>query len=334
MHPIVPRLSWRGEIDQPGAAAQSAEWAHHGIAALPDGGLVTADPCGNTLAFLDPDGSFRRELPVPVTQAHGISVDTDAEGTWLWLADNGDHRWADGRGGITPRSTTPVGQVVKTDLEGNVVLRITAPRLREFEASPFSPTHVVVDEQSLGGSGNVWVCDGYGSALVLCFDREGRFLDLLDGTRGLGRFDQPHGALIDRRLGRRELMVADRGNSRIQVFDLDGSFLRGVGVGLLRNPGHFAEYGDHLFVSELHKRILVLDPQDGVATVWDDSNGATGEFGPPWPHAEKPGFGLHGPPRSPGLLTSPHALAVVGRTLVVAEWLLGGRLCAFDIVEV
>lgn len=329
----MPRLTWRGEVVWPGHDTQPADWAHHGLAVLPDGGLVTADPRGDTLRVLDPDGSCRFDIPAPVTQAHGISVEVDGEGTWLWLADNGDHRWADGHGGVTPRSTAPAGQVVKMSLDGDVVLRLTAPSLPEFDSSPFSPTHVVVDEQRHGGSGNVWVCDGYGSALVLCFDREGRYLDRIDGTAGLGRLDQPHGALIDRRMGRRELMVADRGNSRIQVFGLDGSFRRGVGVGLLRNPGHFAQGGAHVFVSELHKRIVAIDPQDVVTTMWDSAAGDADEFAQPWPNVETVGLGVHRPERRPGVLRAPHALAVSGGTVYVAEWLIGGRLCAFDLEE-
>src|SRR6185295_16131191 len=51
---------------------------------------------------------------------------------------------------------------------------------------------------------------------------------------GPGEFDTPHGLAIDSR-GR--LFVADRGNSRIQIFDADGSYVADSSSDEKRNPG-------------------------------------------------------------------------------------------------
>ena len=58
---------------------------------------------------------------------------------------------------------------------------------------------------------------------VVKFSREGRFMKSW-GTTGSepGNFSTPHDVAIDSR-GR--VFVADRGNSRIQIFDPDGNFL-------------------------------------------------------------------------------------------------------------
>lgn len=327
-------LAWRGEIAVKGAASQSQHWAHHGLAVLADGHYVTADPAGRTILILDEHGTCQQRIPAPVAQAHGITVEQSGMDTCIWIADNGDHLVIEESSGVvSARNTNPSGQVLKMSLNGEVLLRLEAPALPAYTSHPYSPTHVVIDSTAEGGSGNVWVCDGYGSALVLVYDSEGSLLDVLDGTNGLGRFDQPHGAFVDRRHGRPELLVADRGNSRIQAFTLDGTFLRGIGVGDFVTPGHFASFGSDILVSELHKRIMGIDIDDRVYVALDSSDGSDGEFDPPWPHALAHRGGVTRPAVQPGRLNSPHSIAVSGDQLLVAEWILGGRICAFTIGE-
>ena len=66
----------------------------------------------------------------------------------------------------------------------------------------------------------MYMTDGYGNARVHKFSADGRhqFSWGEPGT-GPGQFNLPHGIWYDRR-GR--LMVADRENNRVQIFDLDG----------------------------------------------------------------------------------------------------------------
>jgi len=325
-------LTWEREFTSDTAEPQSGHWAHHGIAALPGGHIVTADPSGRNILILDEAGVCQHLIRAPIVQAHGITVEQSGSETWLWIADNGDHRHkVSGNATMSSSVTNPPGQVVKMSLDGEILLRLGAPDLDDYRGGPYSPTHVVVDATMDGGTGNFWVCDGYGSARVIAYDSEGSLLDVLDGTNGLGRFDQPHGAFVDRRHGRPELLVADRGNSRIQAFTLDGTFLRGIGVGDFLTPGHFASYGSEVLVSELHKRIMGIDMDDRVYVALDSSNGSDGEFDPPWPHAPGQLGGVMRPAVQPGRLNSPHSIAVSGDLLLVTEWILGGRICVFTI---
>ena len=86
---------------------------------------------------------------------------------------------------------------------------------------PFNmPTKAV-----LAPSGDIFVSDGYGQSRIHRFSPKGELLRSwgAPGT-GPGEFDTPHSIWVDRR-GR--VLVADRGNNRVQVFDADGAYLSG-----------------------------------------------------------------------------------------------------------
>ena len=72
-------------------------------------------------------------------------------------------------------------------------------------------------------NGDVYVTDGYGSARVVKFTRDGRYLSQW-GSRGTGpgEFGLPHNLVVDRQ---GKVYVTDRDNQRIEVFDSDGKFL-------------------------------------------------------------------------------------------------------------
>jgi DNA-binding beta-propeller fold protein YncE len=78
-------------------------------------------------------------------------------------------------------------------------------------------------ETDIGWSkdGSMFVSDGYGNSRVVKFDKDGNFLKAW-GERGgqPGDFNTPHSIVID---NNDVIYVADRGNSRIQVFDTEGN---------------------------------------------------------------------------------------------------------------
>jgi len=133
---------------------------------------------------------------------------------------------------------------------------------------------------------------------------------------------------IDRRKAEPELYVADRGNHRIQVYGLDGTFRRVIGEDFLTSPSAFAVTGDTLVVSELYAAVALLDADDNlIATVGADP-AATER--PGWPNAAADGKVDRAPVHACAF-NSPHGIAAdPSGAIYVSEWLVGGRLIKLE----
>ncbi len=150
---------------------------------------------------------------------HGFFVDRDG---FLWVtegAPDGDNR-------AEPGYARGLGhQVHKLNQQGQIVMSLGEAAVFGCDETHFNgPSDVVVDT-----NGGIWVADGHrgGNNRLVKFSPDGRFLFQRGGCVGdeskeAGMFDDPHGLAMDMD-GR--ILVADRGNSRIQVFDQDGNLL-------------------------------------------------------------------------------------------------------------
>ncbi|GAB3914041.1 hypothetical protein GCM10011575_18670 [Microlunatus endophyticus] len=295
-------------------------WAHHGVAMTSDGQVVTFAAGGDEVVIFDVDGNPVDHWPTGLTEGHGISVSHDADGDHIWIADPGSKMVADTPGhyqGFTPGDH---GRVAEFDLTGRLVLEIGVPDHPAYTDGRFAPTSVIVDSVADGGTGNIWVGDGYGASLVHEYAPDGTYRQTLDHD-----FNCPHGVTIDRRRDEPELYIADRGNERLQVFGLDGRFQRICGEGLLRGPSAFAFADDKMIIAELRARVAVLDLDDQLVGYIGADDEAPAR--PGWPNAISADGLTVRPPLQPGRFNSPHGVAVTadGR-IVVAEWLIGGRV--------
>ena len=172
---------------------------------------------------------------------HGFFLDHDG---FLWVtegAPDGDNRAAPGlRRGLGH-------QVFKLNQQGEVVMTLGEAGVYGDDESHFNgPADVLV-----APNGDIWVADGHrgGNNRIVKFDSEGRFLMQVGGGVGseskeAGRFDDPHGLAMDSR-GR--LFVADRGNSRIQIFDQEGELLA-IWTQFGKPSGLFIDSNDILYV--------------------------------------------------------------------------------------
>lgn len=284
-------------------------WMHSGIAVI-DGNVVVAHPGEPTLLFHDADGTVARSLELEgLVEPHGFCVTEDG----VWVGDVGFKRRVRGPGFETDRGR---GRVVLVDGSGRLRRELVDP------GSGWSPTAVAVVEET----GDVWVADGYGQGLVHRFDSDGRHVQTLTGEEGAGRFDCPHGVLVDRRRGEAELLVSDRANARLQVFDLEGRFKRTVGEGIVVTPTDMALVGDELAITDFTQaRLTILGPEGQLLEHIGADPDAPNREG--WPNARDATGDLVRPQLEPGRFNSPHTLASdPAGNLYVTEWLLGGRL--------
>lgn len=137
---------------------------------------------------------------------HGIHVDADGN---IWVTDG---EGIPGKG----------HQVFKMNQDGKVLLTLGRAGVAGTTPDTFNrPSDVFV-----APNGDIFVADGHGgdtNARMLKFSRDGKFIKTW-GKKGTapGDFDTPHALAMDSQ-GR--LFVGDRGNSRVQIFDQNGTFI-------------------------------------------------------------------------------------------------------------
>lgn len=144
------------------------------------------------------------------TNPHGIYISADDR---VFLTDNNDH---------TIREFTTAGDLVRTIGQPGVASDTGftlghSPLCRA--AGPFN----MVCNCALNSRGEMYVADGYANARVHRFSAAGELVQSWgEPGAGPGQFNLPHGIAID---GDDRVYVADRENSRVQVFDAAGGLL-------------------------------------------------------------------------------------------------------------
>ncbi len=205
------------------------------------------------VVVFEPDGRF----------AGAWGDDLIADGHGMWAS-------ADGRLFIVDRDAH---QVIVTDLEGNPLLRL-GNRHTPGHGTPFNhPTHA-----SQAPNGDIFVSDGYGGQVVHRFSADGTFQKTFGGAGdGPGAFTTPHATwtLDDR------VLVADRENNRVQIFDHDGAHLMDW-TGVYHPMSIFVDGAGAAYVSDQIPRIVKYAP-DGtqLGACRGTLNGAHGLFGNP-----------------------------------------------------
>ena len=208
---------------------------------------VDIDDDGNVYAFrrdandvwkLDAEGKLQEEWDQDFAQwAHGIRVGPDGA---IWTVDGQGH------------------QVKKWSHDGGELL-MTLGEYGVAGATPHSfdrPTDV-----AFGPDGEFFISDGYGNNRVVKYDSDGEFSKAW-GEPGTdpGQFDLPHTIVVD---SRNRVLVGDRENARIQIFDLDGNLLE-VWDHLGSPYGLSIDDNDQLYVADLvNARIWIAQAGDG-----------------------------------------------------------------------
>ncbi len=117
--------------------------------------------------------------------------------------------------------------------------------------------------------GCMFMSDGYGNARVHKFSPDARHM-FSWGEPGTapGQFNLPHGVWIDRR-GR--LLVADRENDRVQIFDQDGSLLDIWRTELIGPAFFYVDDEDVVYIAEHNGGMVSILTLDGERLArWGD----------------------------------------------------------------
>lgn len=197
----------------------------------------------------DADGNFVRAWGDDLIKtAHGLRMDRDDN---VWVTDVGGNR------------------VFKFDPKGKILLSLGTGVAGTGHDQFDEPTDI-----AFGPKDEVYISDGYGNSRVMKFNQEGKYLSSW-GTPGVdrGQFRLPHSIIVDAD-GR--VLVGDRENNRIQIFDGDGKWLA--------TWKGFAPYGmafdpdGRLFVADGRaNQVLLLDENGKVRKRWSRAGDGLGE---------------------------------------------------------
>ena len=297
----------------PGWEQLPAGWSFHevaGVACDSQRRVYIFNRGEHPVIVLDHQGNFLEAWGEEYfTRPHGIWIGPDDT---LYLTDDKDH---------TVRRYTPGGELLMTlgtsGLSSDTGLEGFDYRTIKRGGSPFHfPTNLTLSAQ-----GDIYISDGYGNARVHKFAADGELL-FSWGEPGSepGQFNLPHGIDVDS-AGR--VLVADRENSRIQIFSPDGEFLA-EWTDVARPCEVFVDADDNVFVAELGKRIGLFpwmspspDSSGGRVSVFDRD----GQLQARWGGGDDPA--------APGDFFAPHDIWVdAAGDIYVGEvtWSAGGKL--------
>lgn len=149
---------------------------------------------------------------------HGVTIDHLDR---VWIADRDAH------------------QILCFSSDGRWLSSLGERHVPRWRAPFNHPT-----KAAIAANGEIFVADGYGNARIHRFSAVGEFMGSFGEVgRGAGEFMTPHSLVADRS-GR--LLVCDRENDRVQVFDRHGGILQ-IWGGLSR-PMDIFEQDDGTFL--------------------------------------------------------------------------------------
>jgi hypothetical protein len=166
-----------------------------------------------------------------IADAHGIAIAPDDR---LFLVDRDAH------------------QILMLTTDGEILATL-GERHRPRMGAPFN--HPA--DAAVAADGEIYVADGYGNSMVHRFSADGRHLQSFGrpGT-GPGEFTTPHAIWVDRS---NRVLVADRENDRVQLFDRDGRYLEQWGD-FYHPMDIYEDRAGRIYVSDQIPRLSQLSP--------------------------------------------------------------------------
>jgi peptidylamidoglycolate lyase len=185
---------------------------------------VAVDVSGHVFIFHRPGRGFDLTATEKIKEPTVLEIDAD---TGTLIASWGANTFLvphgitiDGSNNVFVTDVS-LQQVLKFTHDGKPLLALGEPRVGAWDATHFNqPTDIAIRPD-----GSFYVSDGYVNSRVAYFDPAGKHLyEWGKKGAGEGEFSNPHGLTFIP--GSTDVLVADRENSRLQLFDAKGKFKR------------------------------------------------------------------------------------------------------------
>lgn len=168
--------------------------------------IMITDEIKNNIIIYDRSGKLIKTWGSEFPGGHGLTLFDEGGTEVLFICD------------------PDTGRVVKTDLEGNILMELPHPKnVGVYESTlRYRPT-----ETAIAPNGDIYVADGYGSQYILQFNNKGEFIRKFGGPGdGDENFSTAHGVCIDKRdKNNISLLCSSRGHNSFKRFTLDGKYL-------------------------------------------------------------------------------------------------------------
>jgi hypothetical protein len=168
--------------------------------------IMVTDETKNNIIIYDRSGKLITTWGHEFPGGHGLTLFDEGGEEFLFICD------------------PETGRVVKTTLDGKIILELPNPKAINIYTSEqaYRPT-----ETAIAPNGDIYVADGYGSQFILQFNSKGEFIRKFGGPGSEDdHFSTAHGVCIDARDKKNiTLLCTSRGHNSFKRFTLDGKYI-------------------------------------------------------------------------------------------------------------
>ena len=234
-----------------------------GVAVDKDDNVYLFNRSSHQMMVFDRGGSFVKAWSQTFSNPHGVHIGPDGN---VYVADRDAH---------VVQKFSPDEELLLTlgtrDQPSDT--GYGDDRVVHQAAGPFNlPTGVAVTE-----AGDMFVSDGYGNSRLHKYDSSGALVDSWGepGHDNPVDFHLPHGVGLT---GDGRVLVCDRENHRIQVFDEEGRYLS-MWTGFRQPTDVVVGPDGEAYVPELQHRLTIVDLDGNVLSQWGgESSREAGQF--------------------------------------------------------